>query len=149
MADWPYGTTAWQRLRSAKLAASPLCEPCERRGTVTPAKVVDHVVAISSGGDPFPPLEGLMSMCQSCHNFKTQSGDVRGGITFKGADLDGMPIDHKHPFWGIPLVERGTASLGPLSELARTLSSKGANHGTAWARRETNKTRLFGGGARR
>ncbi|WP_237152395.1 HNH endonuclease [Oryzibacter oryziterrae] len=100
MADWPYSTAAWQRLRQAKLAAVPLCEPCERLGRVTPAQHVDHVKAINAGGDPFPPLEGLMSMCPGCHSVKTNAVDRKGGsgIRFKGVGLDGLPIDPDHPF---------------------------------------------------
>lgn len=106
MADWPYNTRAWQRLRSRKLAASPLCEVCERRGQVVPANVVDHTVSIASGGDAFPALDGLMSMCQSCHGVKTAARDnphAYGSgpkLAFKGCDLAGLPIDEAHPFWG-------------------------------------------------
>lgn len=102
MADWPYNTDAWQRLRRAKLSASPLCEPCERRGRVVAANTVDHVTSIMSGGDPFPPLSGLRSMCHSCHNTKTNAVDRAGGkgVAFKGADASGLPIDPDHPFYG-------------------------------------------------
>lgn len=100
MADWPYNTAAWQRLRKAKLAASPLCEVCAKRGLAVPARHVDHVRAIAAGGDPFPPLDGLMAMCPSCHSIKTNAVDKPGGsgIRFKGVGLDGLPIDPDHPF---------------------------------------------------
>lgn len=101
MADWPYGTARWQRLRMCKLSTSPLCEPCERRGVVRPASHVDHVRSIASGGDPFPSLDGLMSMCPGCHSIKTAAVDRPGGkgVRFKGASLDGTPIDPSHPFF--------------------------------------------------
>ena len=100
MADWPYSTAAWQRLRTAKLAASPLCEPCSKLGRVVPAHHVDHIVAIAAGGDAFPSLDGLMSMCQPCHSIKTAAVDRKGGsgIRFKGVGLDGLPVDPDHPF---------------------------------------------------
>lgn len=100
MSDWPYSTAAWQRLRKAKLSATPLCEVCSRRGLVVPAHHVDHVVAIAAGGDPFPSLDGLMSMCASCHSVKTNAVDRKGGsgIKFKGVGLDGLPVDPDHPF---------------------------------------------------
>lgn len=106
MADWPYNTSAWQRLRRAKLDETPLCEPCGMRGKPMPARVVDHVLAIAKGGDPFPPLSGLMSMCPSCHSDKTNALDnpraagSRPGVAFKGCDVNGMPVDASHPFFG-------------------------------------------------
>jgi 5-methylcytosine-specific restriction protein A len=100
MADWPYSTAAWQRLRAAKLAETPLCEPCSRLGRVVPAQHVDHIRSIASGGDAFPALDGLMSMCPACHSVKTAAVDRKGGsgIRFKGVGLDGLPIDPDHPF---------------------------------------------------
>lgn len=99
MAKWPYNTTAWRKLRLAKLESQPLCEPCERRGIIVPAVAVDHVTSIASGGDPFPPLSGLMSMCLSCHSIKTNAVDRPGGkgVRFKGVGVDGLPIDPDHP----------------------------------------------------
>lgn len=96
MAAWPYNTTAWRNLRRAKLSDQPLCEVCLRREVVTIAEAVDHVVSIAKGGEPFPPLTGLMSLCTSCHNSKTRrvdSADSKGGSRWKGCDVDGNPID--------------------------------------------------------
>ncbi len=102
MAKWPYNTTAWQTLRRAKLAASPHCAPCKRRGALVVANTVDHVVSIAKGGAPFPPLAGLMSMCPSCHSFKTRSVDRPGGagVAFKGVDATGNPLDPRDPWYG-------------------------------------------------
>lgn len=112
MADWPYNTAIWQRLRRSKLSSQPLCEACSLRGAVRAANAVDHIKPISAGGDPFPPLEGLMALCVPCHSEKTAGVDRTGakGVRFKGAGLAGMPIDPSHPFYsegGIPPV--GTA----------------------------------------
>lgn len=106
MADWPYSTAAWQRLRQRKIAEFPLCEPCRRRGKLEIASCVDHVIAISAGGHPFPGLDELMSMCQSCHSVKTNARDnprvsgARRGIAFKGCDVNGLPVDPDHPALG-------------------------------------------------
>lgn len=99
MADWPYNTTAWQRVRSLKLSTTPMCEPCEARGRHVPANTVDHITSITRGGEPFPPLSGLMSMCHICHNTKTNAVDRAGGkgVRFKGCGPDGFPIDPEHP----------------------------------------------------
>lgn len=97
MSRWPYGTTQWQRLRAAKLSDQPLCEVCIRREVVEVATVVDHVTAIAKGGDPFPPLSGLMAMCEACHNIKTNAVDHPNATghrrAMKGFDVDGNPID--------------------------------------------------------
>ena len=117
MADWPYSTGTWQRLRLIKLATNPLCEACALRGDLTEANTVDHVLAIAKGGDPFPPLDGLMSLCASCHGEKTRAVDRSGGkgVRFKGAAVDGLPIDPLHPFFcegvgGIPPSRTATST---------------------------------------
>lgn len=79
MAHWPYGTREWKLLRGEKLKANPLCEPCEKRGRLVRANTVDHNVSIRRGGEAFPPLSGLTSMCPSCHNAKTSAVDRAGG----------------------------------------------------------------------
>lgn len=101
MADWPYSTTAWQCLRRAKLWASPLCHPCSLFGRPVPADTVDHVLAITAGGEAFPPLDGLMSMCGNCHRTKTNAVDRAGGkgVRIKGTSAEGLPVDPTHPFF--------------------------------------------------
>lgn len=100
MAKWPYSTPQWKALRRAKLAASPWCEPCRRRGRTVRASTVDHVVAISKGGAPFPALAGLMSMCHKCHNAKTSAVDRPGGVgALAGCGADGLPINIAHPLY--------------------------------------------------
>lgn len=100
MADWPYNTAAWQRLRSAKTAADPLCERCLLTNRLKPVAAVDHKVPISSGGNPFPPLDGLESLCWSCHSRKTARGAEHGAARtdrpMKGCDANGNPLDPAH-----------------------------------------------------
>lgn len=129
MAAWPYSTATWQRLRTAKLSANPLCEACLRREVVEPADTVDHIIAIEKGGEPFPPLDGLMSMCEPCHNIKTNAVDHPNASGFrralKGFDVDGNPIDPEG--WTAPVARPAT----PMP--AQGLGSTGA--GTAWGTR--------------
>jgi 5-methylcytosine-specific restriction enzyme A len=100
-----YWTKRWRDLRQAKLEAEPFCEICARRGMRVPATAVDHKVSIASGGDPYPPLNDLASMCASCHNTKTAARDNPyafgdgSSLAFKGCNADGLPIDGDHPFW--------------------------------------------------
>ncbi|MGE6739661.1 HNH endonuclease [Allorhizobium pseudoryzae] len=104
MANWPYNTTAWRKLRAAKLKASPLCQHCKERGLLKPANAVDHNIPIAKGGEPFPALEDLTSLCEPCHNEKTASHD-RGQAKpfarrFKGFDTNGNPLDKSDDWHG-------------------------------------------------
>ncbi len=103
MAKWPYCTSQWQRLRVAKLNECPLCLVCEKRGETVLATTVDHIKPVKQGGDPFPALDGLMALCERCHNEKTSSFDkTHGNATgrrFKGCDAHGNPIDPADGWW--------------------------------------------------
>ena len=102
MAKWPYNTTAWRRLRELKLASEPLCEECAREGRTVEATVADHRKAISQGGEPFPSLPGLASLCLRHHSIKTargpEAGAVRTSKPRSACDTLGNPIDPAHPW---------------------------------------------------
>jgi 5-methylcytosine-specific restriction protein A len=109
MAAWPYSTARWQRLRHAQLCAHPFCEGCKPH-RMTIANHVDHRVAISAGGDAFPPIgTGLASYCAGCHSAKTARGAEAGAIKSdrprKGCDANGMPLDPTHP-WANTVTSR-------------------------------------------
>jgi 5-methylcytosine-specific restriction endonuclease McrA len=92
-----YDSREWRRLRLAKLQAFPWCEACERAGLLVPATAVDHVKPVSAGGDPLPPLDGLMSLCAPCHNTKTKWRDQLGRENWedqrpRAVGIDGFPI---------------------------------------------------------
>jgi hypothetical protein len=102
MAKWPYNTAVWKALRAVKLEQTPFCQHCLARGQYRLGTHVDHVVAISKGGDPFPPLDGLSVLCHPCHNQKTSGVDRPGGsgLAVKGCGPDGLPLDPEHHAWG-------------------------------------------------
>lgn len=104
MANWPYNTSRWAKLRETKLCEKPLCEICDRRGLIVAAVAVDHFRPISQGGSPFPELSGLLSLCERCHNEKTAGFDKPGGDgfrrRFKGTGPDGNPVDPFDPWHG-------------------------------------------------
>ena len=75
MAAWPYSTAQWLRLRRLKLNEQPLCERC--LPNAVPAVAVDHRVPVSKGGPAFPALDGLASLCTSCHSRKTAEDEGR------------------------------------------------------------------------
>ena len=100
MADWPYNTAQWQRLRRAHLDQFPLCEDCKAAGHIRIANTVDHRVPISDGGQAFPVHDGLASYCPSCHGAKTargvEAGAVRTNKPRRGCDANGLPLDARH-----------------------------------------------------
>ena len=119
MADWPYSTAQWKRLRLRHLALHPLCEGCEPRLTV--ANTVDHRVPISAGGPAFPSHDGLASLCASCHSRKTARGVEHGAVRTtraiqprKGCDANGNPLDPAHPWSGKSLRADALETAVPL-----------------------------------
>lgn len=133
MASWPYNTTAWRDLRRAKLSDQPLCEVCLRREVVTIANTVDHIVAIEKGGEPFPPLDSLMSMCTACHNSKTarmDRGNSKGGSRFKGCDVDGNPLDDDDDWHTAPhTAPHSAVGVKRAQTPAKTQRAPAATHG--------------------
>jgi 5-methylcytosine-specific restriction protein A len=92
-----YNRKAWQRLRTAKLAANPLCE--YHPDGIAMATDVDHRIPIRKGGDPWA-WENLASTCHECHSHKTrqeQLGLEHTPARIKGADArTGLPLDAAH-----------------------------------------------------
>jgi 5-methylcytosine-specific restriction endonuclease McrA len=91
MAKWPYTTQRWQRLRGHKLRVNPLCGACLTFGIIEPATAVDHKKPISTGGDPYPALEQLTSLCTSCHSLKTVCEQRGENYLNRGCDVYGKP----------------------------------------------------------
>lgn len=65
-----YYTDQWRKIRLIKLNLNPICEHCEKRGIVTAAKVIDHIIPIEQGGDKLS-LDNLQSLCRRCDNIKS------------------------------------------------------------------------------
>lgn len=66
-------TATWRRLRFSQLDKEPFCEECKRKGVLTPAEDVHHIVAVESVGSKaemervcYDP-RNLMSLCRRCH----------------------------------------------------------------------------------
>ena len=105
MAKWPYNTQRWQRLRRLKLRTNPLCEACLKDyQRLEPATAVDHIAPISTGGEAYPALGELRSLCASCHNTKTRAEQLGTTAPIKGCDVYGYPLDPRHSWYsGSPL----------------------------------------------
>lgn len=131
MADWPYSTAQWLRLRQAHLSLYPECIGCLAMGRLSRANTVDHITAISDGGAPFPGHDGLASYCGPCHGAKTARGTEAGAIRSdrprKGCNADGTPLDPSHP-WHAGKSLRADAK-GPAWDRENQLVSKGNANG--------------------
>lgn len=120
VADWPYNTSQWRRLRVAKLRETPLCEYCTP-GRERLANQVDHRVPVKEGGDPWA-WDNLASCCQSCHSRKTASedgafGNKKGkGKPLRGCDANGRPIDRRHWWNGKSLAAEAIDRVGPQTQ---------------------------------
>jgi len=92
-----YNSKIWKRIRKAKLAEDPLCQYCQPGSRRQLATEVDHVKAITAGGDPLD-WENLRSCCHECHSRKTLYVERMGRnrVPVKGCDAAGKPLDPVH-----------------------------------------------------
>ena len=78
----------WQRLRAETIREQAgLCQPCLRRGHVTPFAAVDHIVPKSRGGGEH--ASNRQCICDPCHKAKT-AAESRG-LEWDEADPIGEP----------------------------------------------------------
>lgn len=66
-----YRSDEWRKIRLIKLAQDPLCEDCKKKGELTPAVAVDHIVDLKDSPWLCLVLSNLRSLCVSCHSRKT------------------------------------------------------------------------------
>ncbi len=66
----------------------------DMRAVVTPATIADHITP--HRGDPVLFEGDLQSLCAPCHNSWKQA--LESGGSMKGCDLNGMPLDPRHPW---------------------------------------------------
>jgi 5-methylcytosine-specific restriction protein A len=65
----------WRKARAGWLRSHPLCMRCDKQGQVTPASVVDHIVAHRGDMTLFWNNANWQSLCATCHNIKTATED--------------------------------------------------------------------------
>lgn len=73
-----YSSPKWREVRKRKLQQQPFCEECKRNGTIIKATIVDHIVPIKQGGQPYD-MNNLQSLCWSCHSRKSVKEGSRFG----------------------------------------------------------------------
>ena len=56
----------WKRIRDRYISEHPLCEECQKYGSLTPAEEVHHIIPLSKGGTN--ANNNLMSLCKRCHS---------------------------------------------------------------------------------
>ena len=98
MADWPYSTSRWRRLRLQLLRAEPLCRSCRRAGKIVAATDVDHIQPVADGGMPWD-CNNLQPLCHSCHSKKTNATDGGGWQRKHDRAVDpltGWPLGKDH-----------------------------------------------------
>ncbi len=71
--DRLYYSSQWKQISMLYRKQHPLCEECERNGIITPADLVDHIIAVNDGGNMWE-WENLQSLCMNCHNKKHSKG---------------------------------------------------------------------------
>ena len=75
--DLRRSTNRYAKRRLAFLARHPLCAECERRGRITGAVELDHIVPVEAGG-AFWDEANWQGLCRDCHEAKTE-GERRAG----------------------------------------------------------------------
>ncbi len=89
---------AWRKARAVFLTNNPLCRFCKRRGRPVLATVVDHIKPHRGDRELFWDQTNWQGLCETCHNAVKQAEETSGHV--RGADLDGSPIDPRHP-WNV------------------------------------------------
>jgi len=74
----------WSQARELFLKAYPICANCERRGRITAATVVDHIIPHRGDDFLFWDESNWQPLCASCHSRKTAKED--GGFGNKISD---------------------------------------------------------------
>lgn len=64
----------WRKARGLFLRKHPLCEECRKRGALTPATVVDHIIPHRGDELLFWDEANWQPLCRACHDRKTGSG---------------------------------------------------------------------------
>ena len=83
------GSKQWRAIRAQVLAWEPLCRYCGDDATQ-----VDHLDNDSHNQD----IDNLAATCAPCHASKTAQEQAGRTWAPKGCDVNGWPIDPRHPW---------------------------------------------------
>ena len=73
----------WKKIRAMFLKENPLCVECNRKGKLTPANVVDHIIPHKGDKDIFWDYNNYAALCKPCHDSKTAKEDGAFGNKVK------------------------------------------------------------------
>lgn len=84
-----YGSPAWKNLReTVKQRDHKLCVDCLKKGLITPAEDVHHIIPLTAKNVNNPAIalnpDNLVSLCRQCHNDRHE----------KHARLQGLSLIH-------------------------------------------------------
>ena len=66
---------AWRRFRLGVLQTAPLCADCHKRGNLTAATEVHHIVKLRDRPDLKLDPANVMPLCRPCHSSRTANGE--------------------------------------------------------------------------
>lgn len=72
-----YASYRWRKMRAAFLKSNPLCVECQKENRAEPAVVVDHIIPIQDGCDPWDE-SNWQGMCWR-HDAKKRGATKRKG----------------------------------------------------------------------
>lgn len=81
-AERGYGSR-WQKARKPFLRDNPTCVECRKKGKLTEANTVDHIIPHKGNQDLFWDRDNWQAMCTRCHNVKTATEDGGFGNKIK------------------------------------------------------------------
>ncbi len=93
---------AYRRLCARILVLEPLCRYCRHDGRITPARVVDHIVALALAGSN--DAGNLAPACARCNDAK---GRVEARFVRRGHDVRDIMADIELADW----IKRGRLRL--------------------------------------
>ena len=68
----PYHSARWTRLSRAFRIEHPLCAECQRKGIITSATCVDHIIPYPICAGYFFDRSNLQALCDKCNHEKGQ-----------------------------------------------------------------------------
>ncbi len=83
-----YHSKQWRDLRNYVLALEPFCVECKKRGIITLAIDVDHIIDIQDRPQLALNADNCQSLCKKCHSKKTTGSDKTEDLLNKMWDIN-------------------------------------------------------------